>query len=71
MSSLEVSAGSSESTCNIEGAMLWQISLRNGVLLNLAAASIWLSLVGAIEDLDVFHHLLADVIFLGLVGDLS
>ena len=45
MSSLVVSADSSESTCNIAGAMLWQISSQNGVLENLAAASTWLSQV--------------------------
>ena len=39
------SAESSESICNIEGAMLWQISSRNDELLNLAATSIWLSQV--------------------------
>ena len=39
------SAESSESICNIEGAMLWQISSQNNKLLNLAAATIWLSQV--------------------------
>ena len=43
MSSSEVSADSSENICNIAGAMLWQISSRNGVFVNLAAASTWLS----------------------------
>ena len=38
-------ADSSESTCNIVGAMLWQINSQNGVLVNLAAVSIWLSQV--------------------------
>ena len=45
MSSSVASAESSESMCSIEGAMLWQINLRNDVLLNLAAASTWLSQV--------------------------
>ena len=36
---------SSPSTCNIEGAMPWQMSSVNEELLNLAAASIWLSQV--------------------------
>ena len=43
ISSSDAAAGSSESICNIEGAMLWQINSQNGLLLNLAAASIWLS----------------------------
>ena len=41
ISSSDAAAGNSESICNIEGAMLWQISSRNSFLLNLA--SIWLS----------------------------
>ena len=39
------SAESSESICNIEGAMIWKTNSRNEELLNLAAASIWLSQV--------------------------
>ena len=42
MSSLEAIADSSENMCNIAGAMLWQINSRNGVFVNLAAASTWL-----------------------------
>ena len=45
MSSSDASADNSENTCNIAGAMLWQISSRNGVFVNLAAASTWLSQV--------------------------
>ena len=40
-----VSAESSKSIYNIEGTMLWQINSQNDVLVNLAAASIWLSQV--------------------------
>ena len=43
MSLLEASADSSENIYNIAGAMLWQINLRNGVFVKLAAASTWLS----------------------------
>ena len=39
------SAESSENICSIDGAMLWQTNSLNDVLLNLAAASIWLSQV--------------------------
>ena len=45
MSSSDTSADNSENTCNIAGAILWQISSRNGVFVNLAAASTWLSQV--------------------------
>ena len=45
MSTPVASADSSENTCNIAGAMLWQINSQNGVLENLAAASTWLSQV--------------------------
>ena len=45
MSSSVASADSSESTCNIAGAMLRQINSQNGVSVNLAAASTWLSQV--------------------------
>ena len=45
MSSSKVSAESSEGTCNIDGAIFWQINSRNDVLLNLAAASLWLNQV--------------------------
>ena len=45
MSLSEASTDSSQNTCNIMGAMLWQINSRNGVLENLAAASTWLSQV--------------------------
>ena len=56
--------------------MFWQINSWNGLLLNLAAASIWLShvmhsaFVGAIEDLYVFHHLFANIILFVVVSDL-
>ena len=43
MSSSDTVTDSSESICNIVGAMLWQINLGICLLLNLAAASIWLS----------------------------
>ena len=43
ISSSDAAAGNSESMCNIKGAMLWQIGSQNGLLLKLAAASIWLS----------------------------
>ena len=33
---------SSENMCNMAGAILWQINLRKGVFVNLAAASTWL-----------------------------
>ena len=39
MSSSDASADNSENICNIVGAMLWQINSRNGVFVNLAAAS--------------------------------
>ena len=45
MSSSDASADNSENICNIVGAILWQISFQNGVFLNLAAASSWLSQV--------------------------
>ena len=77
MSSLEASADSSENTCNIAGAMLWQINSQNGVLekpgccFYLAEPSDAFHFVAAIEDLDVFHHLFADFVFLVAVGDLG
>ena len=39
----EANVESPESTCNIDGAMLWHFNSRNQELLNLAAASTWLS----------------------------
>ena len=70
------SAESSESICNIEGAMLWQISLQNDGIAKPGCCFYWTEpsdafcLVGTIEDLYVFHHLFADVVLLVVVGDL-
>ena len=75
MSSSDAVTDSSESICSIVGAMLWQINSRNGLLLNLAAASIWLShmMHSALlvpSKIFVFHHLFADVILFVVVGNL-
>ena len=45
MSVWDASTDRSENTCNIVGAILWHINSRNGVFVNLAAASTWLSQV--------------------------
>ena len=72
-----VRADSSESTCNIVGAMLWQINSKNGCIgkpdccFYLAEPIDAFCFVATIKDLDVFHHLLADVIFLVVDGDLG
>ena len=45
MSASDASADKSENTCSMAGAILWHINSLKGVLVNLAAASTWLSQV--------------------------